>query len=134
MPKSQDIERKQLVILLVDDDKICHDVLKLMLKYNGGHDVVSVYSAADALNFLKNEHNSIDIILLDINLPDMYGYELYSLIQKNKNYAKIPVIFQTGLSKKESLSESIASDVNIIHKPYKAEDLLRVIESIFCEK
>lgn len=81
------------LILLVDDDvmnlKKAQDIL-IADKYK----VAVAKSGAQALQYL--EHNLPDLILLDINMPVMDGFQLMKAIQKVPEYVDIPIIFLTA--------------------------------------
>lgn len=79
-------------ILVVDDNKVNLAMAGKVLsdKYN----VISVTEGQQALTYLENE--SCDIILLDIKMPEMDGYEVLQRIRKMEQCQSIPVIFLTA--------------------------------------
>ncbi len=79
-------------ILIVDDNKTSLSSAKSAL--NDLYKVTAVTSGAQALKFLKN--NLCDIILLDINMPEMDGFEVMKKIRENSEQADIPIIFLTA--------------------------------------
>ncbi len=85
-------------ILVVDDNKVSLSSAKSAL--NDIYKVIAVTSGAQALKFL--EKNSCDLILLDINMPEMDGFEVMARIHENKERSGIPVIFLTADSDAET--------------------------------
>lgn len=79
-------------LLIVDDDKINLTVARNAL--SGTYKVTAVTSGEQALKFLQN--NLCDLILLDINMPDMDGFEVMARIRENPANADIPIIFLTA--------------------------------------
>ncbi len=102
-------------ILIVDDNKTSLSTAKSAL--NDAYKVTAVTSGAQALKFL--EKNLCDIILLDINMPEMDGFEVMRKIRENSERADIPIIFLTADSDAETESRCLeegASD--FIAKPF----------------
>ncbi len=102
-------------ILIVDDNKTSLSSAKSAL--NDMYKVTAVTSGAQALKFL--EKNRCDIILLDINMPEMDGFEVMRKIRENSELADIPIVFLTADSDAETESrclEEAAAD--FIAKPF----------------
>ncbi len=85
-------------ILVVDDNSVCLSLAKGMLsdRYN----VFAVLSGEQAIKFL--EKRGADLILLDINMPDMSGFEALKLIKENPATKDVPIIFLTADSDPET--------------------------------
>ena len=94
-----------------------------MLKsYN--YDVTILGSANEALNYFKLNNNLVDVILLDLMLPDMYGGELLQRLKKIKKIKNIPIIIQTGIADPEELENVIKLGAcAYINKPFSEEIL-----------
>ncbi|MCR5468465.1 MAG: diguanylate cyclase, partial [Lachnospiraceae bacterium] len=103
-------------ILIVDDSKENLVALKTELKKD--YNVTPVTSGKNALKFLKTKET--DLVLLDIDMPEMNGYEVLDEIKKNPLWQKIPIIFLTGLSAPEIEAECLARGADdFITKPYE---------------
>ena len=85
-------------ILVVDDDNMNLRIAQKMLKAKFQVDVVN--SGEKALAFLKDGHP--DLILLDLHMPGMDGFEVMKLLQADDSYREIPVIFLTAKEKKKT--------------------------------
>jgi CheY-like chemotaxis protein len=110
-------------ILAVDDTAFFLTVLKTTLQKTA-YKLICVRSGEDALKFL--ESHQADLLLLDIEMPDMNGYELAAAIRKNG--LKSPIIFLTGNSKKENVKKALAAGAaDFIVKPINKEAFLAKI-------
>lgn len=102
-------------ILIVDDDKLNLTVAKNAL--SGTYKVTAVISGEQALHFLQN--NTCDLILLDINMPEMNGFEVMAKIRENPENADIPIIFLTADSDPAIESRCLKEGaMDFISKPF----------------
>jgi len=102
-------------ILIVDDNKTNLASARSVL--NGVYKVTAVTAGAQALKFL--EGNSCDLILLDINMPGMDGFEVMEKIGENEGCKDIPIIFLTADNDAETESRCLeAGAVDFIAKPF----------------
>lgn len=117
---------KENSILIIDDDLILLKTAEEILseQYN-----VSVSkSGIQALNLLK-KHIIPDLILLDIDMPEMDGYETLEEIKKIEGCNLIPIIFLTGFSEMDYEVKGLkAGAVDYIVKPFAKEILLARVE------
>ncbi len=91
-------------ILIVDDEKEVADVLFYLMK-SSGFLPYKVHNGLDALKFL--EENKPNLILLDIMMPEMDGYEVCRRIKLNPETKDIPVIMLTCLSDGQDFEKAI---------------------------
>jgi len=112
-------------ILLVDDHQSNLTILKTLLETNGYHIRMAI-SGEDAFSKIQDYHP--DLILLDIMMPDMDGYEVCQYLKSNHETAYIPVIFLSALSKaQDKVMAFEVGGVDYISKPFQlAEVLARV--------
>ncbi len=112
-------------ILLVDDVSTnLKCVSKILYKR---YQTITVRSGEGALRAIKEENP--DLILLDICMPGMNGYEVMAAIQKNIASENIPVIFLTGESDLQSeIKGRKMGAVDFIRKPFMPADLIHSIE------
>ena len=84
---------KHATVLCVDDNEIhCYAMVKTL--QHAGYNVVHAGTGTEAL--LKTLEHKPDLVLLDINLPDVNGYEVCSRIKANEETSHIPVVFHTA--------------------------------------
>lgn len=112
-------------ILIVDDETDTLKLLTLRLQKNG-YETLTCETGKDALALVL--HEKIDLIVLDIKLPDMNGYDALEKIRSYPKFENLPVIFSTAdasVAVKKTARDYFANDFVI--KPYDAQDLLRKI-------
>lgn len=113
------------MIMCIDDAEMTLKILGQLIK-NAGCDVITAESGRDALEKVKK--TMPDIILLDIMMPDMDGYQVCSKLQKNDETSYIPVIFVTGLEKEQDKARAFSiGATDYLVKPIKKDDLLQKI-------
>ena len=114
-------------ILMVDDSKTNLAVTKSALEDT--YKVTAVTTGVQALKFL--EKNGCDLILLDINMPEMDGFEVLSRIKNDPATADIPVVFLTAGNDAQEWSRCIDSGaMDIMEKPFVKNVLLARIGHI----
>jgi CheY-like chemotaxis protein len=108
-------------VLIVDDVKENIDILlELLNKY----DLIPTLEGKNAIEIAKEESN-IDLILLDIMMPDIDGYEVCRLLKKDPKTAHIPIIFLSAKNKQEDIQKGFdAGGVDYITKPFNPDELL----------
>lgn len=128
-------------ILVVDDDVLNLKMAKHIL--SGSNMRVScLKSGEEAVEFLKK--NSPDLLLLDVHMPGMNGFETISVIREDKNIADIPVIFLTADDDSNTEKKGLeAGAMDFIKKPFVPEvlllrvrhtlDLVRLQTDLSCE-
>ena len=117
---------KERKIIVVDDNNTNLTACKEILKPY--YEVYTVPSAVKMFDLLK--HVMPDMILLDVDMPEMNGYEAAMALKKNDSFKEIPVIFLSGRidPKSEMFGLSIGA-LDYIHKPFVSELLLRRIKT-----
>jgi two-component system, sensor histidine kinase and response regulator len=114
--------RQQFSILVVDDNKENLKVVSNFLK-EIGYQIALSLGARDALKILQE--NDIDLILLDIMMPEVDGYTLCSQIKADHRLKDIPVIFLTAKTDTSDLVEGFrVGGVDYITKPFQKEELI----------
>ena len=114
------------VILCVDDDeaslKLLEDILVL-----GGYQAVNAASGKDAL--LKIKSQTVDLVLLDIRMPGMDGFEVCRQIKEDQKLSDIPIIMVTGLASQKDRVRGIEAGVeDYFSKPFDRTELLAKIK------
>jgi len=117
-------------IMIVDDDPAqIFTVEKILEEVEGKYKVISANSGRDCLQLLKN--NEIpDIILLDIMMPEMSGWETLDRLKENKDWRDIPIVFLTARTDKVAENAGRFLGEDYIEKPYEPEDLMRRIDKV----
>jgi len=104
------------LLLVVDDDAANRDVLSRRLKRQG-HDVRTATTGHDALELMSE--TSFELVLLDIMMPDMDGYEVLSRIKADRRLQRIPVIMISAIDEVQSVVRCIeAGAEDYLAKPF----------------
>ena len=117
-------------ILVVDDHDESRDITVAVLISAGFSDVTAAASAWDALSILEirpltSGAPTVDLILLDIVMPNIDGIELLARIRKDGRYANLPIIMLTSLDDMESLEGAlIAGASDYLTKPFTRMELV----------
>lgn len=113
-------------ILVVDDDVINLKMAERALKGGSAYKAVLVPSGEHALKFL--EKNTPDLILLDIMMPDMDGFEVLKRLREKPEASGVPVVFLTADEEPATRERAMAVGVqDLVLKPFNREELLAVI-------
>lgn len=119
-----------MAILIVDDNPVNLFVIQKILNQSGYHDTVLLHSAAELFERLHVEtgaskYNEIDLILLDVMMPEMDGLEVCRRLQKDELMKDIPIIFVTALEDANKLAEALdLGAMDYITKPINKTELL----------
>lgn len=124
-------EGEQKRIVVVDDDVMSLRIADKMLgkKYK----MRCIKSCSDAIKYLSG--NSADLVLLDVNMPEMSGFEVLEILKSDESTKNIPVIFLTGDEDEDALKKGIeAGAMGFIKKPFSAGDVIERIEKAIMSK
>lgn len=115
---------RQVHILIVDDTSINRQTLSAILEEENYH-IVAANSGEQALDILAKEHD-FALILMDVNMPGLNGFETVNLIKSRPKCADIPVIFLTGLNlQDDQLAQAYSTGaIDFLSKPYNPYILL----------
>ncbi len=115
-------------ILIIDDEPDVIKIVDFRLK-SAGYKVNMASDGREGIESIKKERP--DLILLDIRMPVMDGYEVCRRIKSDEEFSGIPVIFLTassGATIKDKVSEYMADDYII--KPFDSENLLKKVKNL----
>lgn len=115
-------------ILLVDDSLVVRKYVGTLLT-KSGYEVILKTDGLEALNFLENE-NRPDIIISDIEMPNMDGIELISKLRTMENFTEMPILVISAHAENHLQLIGSQSIQGFIKKPFKDEDLLMQIEYV----
>ena len=116
-------------IVAVDDSAV---VLKMIQKVlDKKYDLHLFTTGREALQYLSDKKRTPDLIILDIEMPQLDGYELLSMIRQLDHLADVPVIFLTSNSDKYHVMRAVADGAkDYVVKPVDEEILLKKINSV----
>jgi CheY-like chemotaxis protein len=116
-------------ILVADDDQVIRTTLEKVLTTNWSNNKVEfAIDGQDAAN--KAKETQYDLILLDLDMPKLTGYEVLTEIRKSDD--QVPVVFITGTGESKKVTKSIAQlHLNgFIEKPFTPEQVKLVVEKV----
>ncbi|MEE8167918.1 MAG: response regulator [Candidatus Hydrothermarchaeales archaeon] len=115
-------------ILAVDDERDIVDLIKITLEREG-HSVIPAYSGKEALDMLNNE--AVDLVLLDIMMPEMSGLEVVDAIRREEKLKELPIIMVTVKKGFDDIEKGYRLGVNdYIAKPFSRDILIKCIKEI----
>jgi DNA-binding response OmpR family regulator len=118
-------------ILLVDDEEDILDFLELILEEQG-YAIVKANSGREALASAQMHHP--ELILLDVMMPGMDGWEVLKLLKADEEVAHIPVAMLTARSEmKDKIQGLQEGAIDYISKPFATKELLEKLQVIFAQ-
>jgi len=117
-------------ILLIEDDEFLRKVMLRKLKAEN-YDAVEAIDGKNGLKVAKEEKP--DLILLDLVLPEVDGFEVLAELKKDKKLSKIPVIILSNLGEQEEVKKGLklgAVDY-LIKANFTSGEIIKRIESVF---
>jgi two-component system, chemotaxis family, chemotaxis protein CheY len=119
-------------ILIADDSASMRSFLVSIVEAIGDYRIVVASSGFEALRLLPRDH--VDLILTDINMPDINGLELISYLRNNPNYKNIPVfiISTEGSAKDIEKGKELGADEYLV-KPFSPATLQQLINKYLIE-
>jgi len=118
-------------ILIVEDDPDIIDILKVTLEDK--YKILEACNGIKAVNMVYEQNP--DLVILDINLPEMNGYQVCRLLKEDKNYQSLPVLILTSKSQKRDRFWGMEAGADkYITKPFNPEEVLDCIEELLIKK
>ena len=120
-----------MTILLIEDDAI--EILKFnrsLIKLREVHELIEAHNGENALDILA-ENSQIDLILLDLNMPKMNGFEFLKQLRTDPNLKYIPTVVLTTSINRSDLKQAYSIGVaGYLVKPLKYNDYVQKIASL----
>ena len=114
--------------LVVDDAPDVTEMIAVLLRY-AGYDVVTVFCAPDAVETARAER--FDVIVSDIGMPGMSGYELATTLRKLPDYSDTPMIAVTGFAMYDDRDRALQSGFNaFLTKPIDPSELIDLVKRL----
>jgi CheY-like chemotaxis protein len=115
------------IIMAIDDNAVQLRLFKEMLVPR--YDLRAVKSASEALFFLNSNNVMVDVILLDIEMPNVSGFEFLGDIRRIPSYIDVPIIIVSSNSGREFVEKAKKSTAaSVLSKPVNPDVLVRTIE------
>lgn len=115
-------------ILIVDDEIQLIEMVQMRLEANG-YETVTANDGKEGIEKVKSENP--DLIILDIMMPLMDGYEVCKILKNDPQYSKIPIIFLSAKAQEEGLKNGKEKGADaFVKKPFETSDLLAKIKEL----
>lgn len=119
-------------VLVVDDSKVMRDMIVACLRAQPGLSFVHAASGLEAIERLSLK--KFDLVLLDLNMPDIGGIEVVEFIRAQDRLRALPIIIITTRGDESSRERSIAAGANrFMTKPFTPESLLAEVRGLLGE-
>ena len=117
------------IILIVEDDKFLRDLIAQKLTKEG-YDILTAIDGEEGIKKIKE--GKPDLILLDLILPGIDGFEVLSRMKGDENLAKIPVIILSNLGQREEVERGLKLGVNdyMIKAHFTPREIIDKIKTI----
>jgi diguanylate cyclase len=118
----------KLHALVVDDSPDITEMLAAVLRLSG-YDVSTAYSAADALGIAREKR--FDVVVSDIGMPEMDGYELARVLRALPEYTAVPMIAVTGFAMYDDRDRALEAGFNThLSKPINPSELVQTVAGV----
>jgi len=116
------------IALTVDDSKTIREMVSFTLK-NAGYQILEAEDGVKAVDIIKA--NNVDVVITDLNMPNMNGIDLIKAIRANPKYSAVPILMLTteGDANKKVEGKN-AGATGWIVKPFQPEKLVEVIKRV----
>ena len=119
-------------ILVAEDERDIRELVMFSLKGLGGFDVVQAHNGEEAVKVATAEHP--DLILMDVRMPKMTGYEACAKLKTIQATRDIPVIFLSAIGQESKIKQGLsAGATQYILKPFEIEELIGEIRHFMGE-
>lgn len=108
-------------VLVAEDDTAINNLMSLTLRMDG-YEVLSAHNGCEALELILEQ--APDLVLLDVMMPGMSGYEVAREMQSRPNFTNVPVIFVTAQHEMQDRIQGLEMAVDYVCKPFAVPELL----------
>ncbi|MCS6776878.1 MAG: response regulator [Chloroherpetonaceae bacterium] len=120
-------QEKPPTLLVVDDEPLMTELLQHMMSREG-YQVLTAHNGVEALQIVRREGSQVDLILLDISMPDMDGLQTARALQQEM--PGIPVLIATGFGDVLAEHAFPANVAGVVSKPYQGKVIAARISEI----
>ena len=131
IPFSKNRDTVPVKVLVVDDNPDVLTSIDYTLKPLG-YEILKASSGKECLDILKTQ--TVDVILLDIMMPEEDGWQVASKIREHAQWRSLPIIFVTAKADDMSISLGSLCSEEYLIKPFEPHDLIRAIQRIVSKR
>jgi DNA-binding response OmpR family regulator len=119
-------------ILIAEDEPDIRELIRLALQFNG-YEVISASDGAEAVELASN--NSFDLIMLDVRMPRLTGYEACRQLRKMESTKDVPIVFLSAKGQEAEVDEGLEAGADrYILKPFAPIELANEIKQILAKQ
>ena len=121
---------KDKTILVVDDSDLIRNLVGKI--FNNEYEIIMARDGKEAIDYIGTNYNSNLIgMLLDLNMPNVDGFEVLEYLKNNNLFMKIPVSIITGDDTRETVQRAFSYPiVDVLNKPFNERDVKRVVSTM----
>jgi DNA-binding response OmpR family regulator len=116
------------VVLVVEDDRPIGELLAGVINDEEGYRAIHVTRPTDALHTLAQLKP--DLLVLDVGLPGMSGFELYDRVHQDERLKNVPVMFETAVSREYGGEFRKRGIRDVLQKPFDLNDLIAGVKRL----
>lgn len=114
-------------ILVADDSSIIRNFINDI--FDGKYDVLMASNGREVIDIISSNKDHIAALLLDLNMPDINGFEVLEYFKENNLFSKIPVSIISGVNDKDSINKAFEYPVvDMLNKPFTKDNVKLVVE------
>ncbi len=115
-------------IVIAEDEPDIRDLITFTLQF-AGHQVIATTNGVEAVQAVENE--CPDLVLMDVRMPKMSGYEACRALKNNPETASVPVVFLSAKGQESEVQEGLAAGaIAYILKPFSPDELISRVQEI----
>jgi DNA-binding response OmpR family regulator len=120
-----------LRVLIVDDNELTLELVSKILELDG-YEVDVAYNASDAMNLIRS--NKHDLIILDVMMPDVNGYDLCKTLRQPPFTISVPILILTAEGNDQDTFHALDCGANdLLTKPFKIDELRKHVKELILE-
>ena len=116
-------------VVVVEDDKAVAQLIQEVINDEPGYGAVTVRDGAKALAVLEAVHT--DLVILDVDLPGLSGFDIYDWLRRHGETRQVPVLFMCARRHTEELERRRIGDV--LRKPFHLDELMARVDALLRE-
>jgi response regulator RpfG family c-di-GMP phosphodiesterase len=125
-----EIEFRKRSIVMIDDEELCLTSMEMIL-FNTPYNLIPFVHAEPGIKYIQENHTNIELIFLDLMMPDISGLETLKILKAFSTTSVIPVIIQTASSNHTALLECYKlKALDYMIKPYSKLETIKKIKKI----
>lgn len=113
-------------VVVVEDDRAVAQLIQEVINDEPGYGAVTVRDGAKALAVLEAVHT--DLVILDVDLPGLSGFDIYDWLRRRDDTRRVPVLFMSARRHAEELERRNIADV--LRKPFHLDDLMARVDAL----